>query len=67
LKELQQKLNLSIIYITHNFGIIKQICDRVVVMYQGKLVEEGIPRQIIEDPGNAYTKRLISCLKELKV
>jgi len=67
LREMREKFNLSIIYITHNFGIIKQICDRVVVMYQGKVVEEGITRQIIESPGNAYTKRLISCLKELKV
>jgi len=66
LKELQEKLNLSIIYITHNFGIIKEICNRVVVMYQGKVVEGGKTYQVLENPREDYTKKLINCLKELR-
>jgi len=66
LKELQEKLNLSIIYITHNFGIIKEICNRVVVMYQGKVVERGKTYQVLENPREDYTKKLINCLKELR-
>ena len=67
LKELQQKFNLSIVYITHNFGIIKQICDRVLVMYKGKIVEEGKTLTIFANPQAEYTKRLILCLSELKI
>ncbi|MBU1026114.1 MAG: ABC transporter ATP-binding protein, partial [Candidatus Margulisbacteria bacterium] len=65
IKEIQQKYSLSVLYITHNFGIIKQICDRVIVMYKGRLVEEGLTQQILEFPKDAYTKRLIDCLKVL--
>lgn len=65
LKELQEKFNLSIIYITHNFGIVKELCSRAIVMYQGRIVEEGKTLQIFENPQNEYTKRLIDCLKEL--
>jgi len=65
IKEIQQKYSLSVLYITHNFGIIKQICDRVIVMYKGGLVEEGLTQQILEFPKDAYTKRLIDCLKVL--
>lgn len=67
LKELQQKLNLTIIYITHNFGIIKMLCQRVLVMYQGKIVEEGGVEEILSKPANDYTKRLIESLNALKI
>ncbi len=66
LKELQAKFKLSIIYITHNFGIIKAICQRVMVLYKGKLVEGGRVEEILSSPRNDYTKRLISCLEILK-
>ena len=66
LKELQQKLNLSILYITHNFGIVRHICEKVVVMYKGRVVEEGETGNIFAQPSNAYTRKLIECLKMLK-
>lgn len=66
LKEVQQRFNLSIIYITHNFGIIKQICGRVIVMQQGRIVEEGATQAIFDQPQNDYTKKLINCLKVLR-
>lgn len=65
LKELQQKFNLSIIYITHNFGIVKHLCDRVVVMHEGKIVEEGKTLDVLSYPREEYTRKLIECLNEL--
>ena len=66
LKEIQAKFNLSVLYITHNFGIIKSLCQNVIVLYKGKLVEEGRVDEVISSPKNDYTKRLISCLEVLK-
>ncbi|MFA4966974.1 MAG: ABC transporter ATP-binding protein [Candidatus Margulisiibacteriota bacterium] len=66
LKKIQQEYGMGIMYITHNFGIIREICSRVLVMYKGKIVEEGSIDQIINSPKDEYTKRLIDCLKVLK-
>ena len=65
LKELQKELKLSIIYITHNFGIVKQMCERVMVMRQGKVVEEGRIQEVMDNPRESYTKGLIDSLKAL--
>ncbi|MBI5699992.1 ABC transporter ATP-binding protein [Candidatus Saganbacteria bacterium] len=65
LKDLQKELKLSIIYITHNFGIVKQMCERAVVMHLGKVVEEGRIQEIMDNPREAYTKSLIDSLKVL--
>jgi ABC-type dipeptide/oligopeptide/nickel transport system ATPase component len=66
LKEIQQKFNLSIIYITHNFGIIKQMCDRVVVIQKGQIVEAGETQAVFGQPKNEYTQKLINCLKVMR-
>ncbi|MCU0641187.1 MAG: ABC transporter ATP-binding protein [Candidatus Margulisbacteria bacterium] len=66
LKHLQRQLGLSIIYITHNFGIVKEVCDRVAVLHGGKIVESGPTAQVIGAPRDLYTRRLIDCLKVLK-
>jgi peptide/nickel transport system ATP-binding protein len=66
IKEIQEKYNLSVIYITHNFGIIKALCQRVLVLYKGKIVEEGRVDKVLASPVNAYTKRLIDCLNVLR-
>ncbi|MBU0629390.1 MAG: ABC transporter ATP-binding protein [Candidatus Margulisbacteria bacterium] len=65
LKEIRRKYNLSIIYITHNFGIIRKICDRVMVMYKGRIVEAGGTEAVFSQPKNEYTKKLVECLKTL--
>lgn len=65
LRELQEKLGLSIIYITHNFGIIKSVCQRVVVIYKGRLVEEGGVEEVLANPRSPYTQRLLEDLKVL--
>ncbi|HEA28623.1 MAG TPA: ABC transporter ATP-binding protein [Leeuwenhoekiella sp.] len=59
LKELQAKNNMSIIFISHDLALISEIADRVVVMYQGKIVEEGTAVEVFKNPQQEYTKALI--------
>ncbi|PIS30488.1 peptide ABC transporter ATP-binding protein [Candidatus Saganbacteria bacterium CG08_land_8_20_14_0_20_45_16] len=66
LAELQQKLKLSIIYITHNFGIIKALCRRVIVLQAGRVVEAGQVSEIMDKPAAAYTAKLIKALSVMK-
>lgn len=65
LKEVQQKFNLGILFITHNFSIVKQICDNVVVMREGRVVEVGPMQTVMQQPKDAYTKNLIECVRVL--
>lgn len=61
LKSLQKKYNMSIIFITHDLGVIADIADRVAVMHKGKIVEEGDIKSIFLNPKHPYTKGLIAC------
>jgi ABC-type dipeptide/oligopeptide/nickel transport system ATPase component len=65
LRELRAKLGMSIILITHNFGIVKGFADEVMVMYQGKIVERGRVAEVLENPQHAYTRALIACIPRL--
>lgn len=65
LKELQQDSEMSIIFISHDLGVIAEICDRVVVMYRGKIVEQGLVQQIFNHPEQSYTQGLIACRPRL--
>ena len=65
LKELKQRLGMAIILITHNFGIISGIADRVAVMFRGKIVEYGQTESVLRNPQHAYTKALIQCIPQL--
>lgn len=58
----QQGQNLSILFICHDISLVQQFADRVLVMYQGNIVEEGAPEEVICHPKNAYTKRLIDSI-----
>ncbi|MBN9451982.1 MAG: ABC transporter ATP-binding protein [Bosea sp.] len=62
LQELQSKLNIAIIFITHDLRIAAQICDRIAVMHRGEMVEYGPPEQIFDAPRHAYTQRLIAAI-----
>ncbi|MET0068726.1 MAG: ABC transporter ATP-binding protein [Candidatus Thiodiazotropha sp.] len=64
MKELQQRTQMAILFITHDFGVVSQIADRVGVMQRGKLVETGATDQIIHRPGHSYTQALIAALPE---
>jgi peptide/nickel transport system ATP-binding protein len=61
LLKLQQKYKMSIIFITHDLGIIKEVADQIIVMYQGKIVESGSAHHIFHQARHAYTKGLIAC------
>ena len=59
LKDLQAETGLSIIFITHDFGIVAKMCDRVAVMYAGKIVENAGVRDLFNNPSHPYTEALI--------
>ncbi|WP_219836620.1 ABC transporter ATP-binding protein [Paenibacillus sp. R14(2021)] len=65
MKELQEKTGTSIILITHDLGIVAEMCDRVVVMYAGKVVETGTKQEIFKNPQHPYTKGLLRSLPRL--
>jgi peptide/nickel transport system ATP-binding protein len=61
LKELQRKHGISILFITHDFGVISQIADDILVMYKGEIVEKGQKNKILAFPDHPYTKGLLKC------
>jgi peptide/nickel transport system ATP-binding protein len=63
--ELQQRLKLSYVFITHDISNIRYFCDRVVVMYRGKVVETGTVDAVLNSPSDVYTKRLIASVPGL--
>jgi ABC-type dipeptide/oligopeptide/nickel transport system ATPase component len=65
LRELRTRLGMSIILITHNFGIVKGFADEVLVMYQGEIVECGAVETVLENPQHPYTRALIACIPKL--
>jgi oligopeptide transport system ATP-binding protein len=67
MKELKHKKNTSIILITHDLGLVAGICDRVIVMYGGTIVEQGSVDDIFYQPRHPYTKGLLKCIPRLNV
>lgn len=61
LKDLQQQYGMSVIFITHDLGVVSEIAHNVVVMYKGKMVEKGSAKQILYKPKDPYTKALLLC------
>ncbi len=61
LKSLQEKHGISIIFITHDLGVISQIADDILVMYRGKMVEQGPAYEILHHPKKPYTQGLLAC------
>ncbi len=62
---LRHERNLALIFITHDFGVVAQMCDQVAVMYAGRIVETGTTTEILSDPAHPYTARLMQCVPEL--
>jgi oligopeptide/dipeptide ABC transporter ATP-binding protein len=60
LREIQEETNLAVIFITHDFGIVAKMCDRVMVMYAGRVVESGDVRAIFNRPSHPYTQALLA-------
>lgn len=65
LRELTSQRGLAIIFITHDFGVVSQICDEVAVMYAGKIVEYGPSEMILNHPAHPYTSKLMGCVPEI--
>ena len=65
LKELQEKLNMSIIFITHDLGVISEMADEVAVMYAGEIVEKASTRELFEDPKHPYTVGLMDSIPDI--
>ncbi len=65
LSDLRRERGLAIIFITHDFGVVGQLCDRVAVMYAGQIVEEGPTEAVLRAPQHPYTSRLIDCVPTL--
>ena len=66
LAELSEKVGLSVLMITHNFGIVSDLAERVYVMQRGRIVEEGGTRQILYDPQHEYTRQLMAAVPRLR-
>ena len=66
LKTLQKETKMGILFITHDLGVIAELAHKVVVMYKGKIVEEGKVSEIFNNPNHPYTKGLISCRPPLQ-
>ena len=66
MRELKARFNLALLLITHDFGVIAEMADRVAVMYKGNLVEEGAVRQILRSPQHEYTKSLLAAVPGMK-
>jgi ABC-type dipeptide/oligopeptide/nickel transport system ATPase component len=67
LAELKRSLGMSIILITHNFAIIRDIADKVAVMFRGEIVEHGSTAEVLGNPQHPYTKALLDCVPRLGV
>ena len=65
LRELQRDKGTAIVLITHDMGAVAEMADRVIVMYAGRVIEQGTTDQVIGDPQHPYTRGLIACLPEL--
>jgi len=66
LKDLKEKLGMAIIFITHDLGVVSEICDKIIVMYAGKIVEEGKSRQIFYERCHPYTEGLLASVPRLE-
>lgn len=65
MKSIQDKLGMSIILITHDLGIVADMSDRVIVMYAGQIVEQGLVDEIYKDPKHPYTRKLLASVPRL--
>jgi peptide/nickel transport system ATP-binding protein len=61
IKELQQSENMGVIFITHDLGVVAEVADRAIVMYKGRIVEEGPVKNMFRQPAHPYTRGLLQC------
>ena len=66
LLSLRQQRKLTLLFITHNIGVVEYLSDQTVVMYQGKIVEQGVTSQVCQQPHHSYTQKLLAAVPRLK-
>ncbi|WP_089719762.1 ABC transporter ATP-binding protein [Candidatus Entotheonella palauensis] len=66
LKEIQANTQMALLFITHDFGIVARMCDRVAVMYAGRIVEQGPVRQVFRQPAHPYTQALMASVPKME-
>ena len=67
LKQIQEEFSLSYLFISHDLGVVKHMCDYIYIMYRGRLVESGTTLDIFNNPQHIYTKKLIAAIPEINV
>ena len=67
LKELQQKTNMAILFITHDFGVVARMCDRVAVMYAGRVVETASTWELFDKPAHPYSEALMRSVPDVRL
>ena len=67
LRDLRQRLDMAVLLITHNFAIVSHFADRILVMYRGKIVEQGGAREVLHQPRHPYTTALLDCIPRMGV
>jgi peptide/nickel transport system ATP-binding protein len=65
--ELRETTDLSVLFVTHDLAVVSQVCDRVIVLTEGRVVEEGATRQVLDNPSHPYTRGLIDAIPTLPV
>lgn len=65
LKDLQVRTGVALLFVTHNLGIVARMCDRVAVMYAGRIVEQGLVRELFHSPRHPYTQALLNSIPKL--
>src|SRR5699024_7788133 len=65
MQKIQKELDLTYIFVSHDLGVIKHMCDRIGIMYKGRFVEEGTKEDVFNNPQHIYTKRLVAAIPDL--
>lgn len=65
IRRIQRRKNMSVMFITHDFGVVAEIADRVLVMEKGSLVEQGVVKDVLERPTHSYTRKLIAAVPRM--
>ncbi|MBC7755388.1 MAG: ABC transporter ATP-binding protein [Bdellovibrio sp.] len=66
LDELKTRMNMAMLFITHDFGVVADIADDVIVMFRGEIVETGSRNQVLNNPQHPYTKALLACVPDIE-